>query len=74
MGLRQRRNRKKTNLRLKLGGIASPILKQQGARPSQRIPVMFAELVEPRMESCERVTNMVKRYHQDCNLQPRHVV
>ena len=74
MGLRQRRNRKKTNLRLKLGGIASPILKQQGTHPSQRIPVMVAELIEPRMESCERVTNMVKRYHRDRNLQPRRVL
>jgi len=75
MDLQQRRrNRKKNNLRLKLGGIAPPILKQQGTRPSQRILEMFAELVESRMESCERVTNMVKRYHRDRDLQMQRVV
>ena len=75
MDLQQRRrNRKKNNLRLKLGGIAPPILKQQGSRPSQRILEMFAELVESRMESCERVTNMVKRYHRDRDLQMQRVV
>ena len=75
MDLQQRRrNRKKNNLRLKLGGIAPPILKQQGTRPSQRILEMFAELVESRMESCERVTNMVKRYHRDRDLQVQRVV
>ena len=75
MDLQQRRrNRKKNNLRLKLGGIAPPILKQHGTRPSQRILEMFAELVESRMESCERVTNMVKRYHRDRDLQMQRVV
>ena len=75
MDLQQRRkNRRKTNFRLKLGGIAPPILKQQGSRPSQRILEMFAELVESRMESCERVTNMVKRYHRDRDLQMQRVV
>lgn len=75
MDLQQRRrNRKKSNLRLKLGGITPPILKQQGSRPSQRILEMFAELVESRMESCERVTNMVKRYHRDRDLQMQRVV
>jgi len=75
MDLQQRRRtRKKTNLRLRLGGIAPPILKQQGSRPSQRILEMFAELVESRMESCERVTNMVKRYHRDRDLQMQRVV
>ena len=74
MDLQQRRrNRKKNNLRLKLGGITPPILRQQG-RPSQRILEMFAELVESRMESCERVTNMVKRYHRDHDLQVQRVV
>ena len=74
MDLQQRRkNRKKNNLRLKLGGITPPILRQQG-RPSQRILEMFAELVESRMESCERVTNMVKRYHRDRDLQMQRVV
>lgn len=75
MDLQQRRrNRKKNNLRLKLGGITPPILRQQGSRPSQRILEMFAELVESRMESCERVTNMVKRYHRDRDLQMQRVV
>ena len=75
MDLQQRRRtRKKTNLRLKLGGITPPILKQQNSRPSQRILEMFAELVESRMESCERVTNMVKRYHRDRDLQMQRVV
>jgi hypothetical protein len=75
MDLQQRRRtRKKNNLRLKLGGIAPPILKQQGTRHSQRILEMFAELVESRMESCERVTNMVKRYHRDRDLQMQRVV
>ena len=64
----------KTNLRLKLGGITPPILKQQSSRPSQRILEMFAELVESRMESCERVTNMVKRYHRGRDLQMQRVV
>ena len=70
----RRRNRKKNNLRLKLGGITPPIIRQQGSRPSQRILEMFAELVESRMESCERVTNMVKRYHRDRDLQMQRVV
>lgn len=75
MDLQQRRRtRKKNNLRLKLGGITPPIIKQHGSRPSQRILEMFAELVESRMESCERVTNMVKRYHRDRDLQLQRVV
>jgi hypothetical protein len=75
MDLQQRRRtRRKNNLRLKLGGITPPIIKQQGSRPSQRILEMFAELVESRMESCERVTNMVKRYHRDRDLQMQRVV
>lgn len=74
MDLQQRRrNKKRNNLRLKLGGIAPPILKQ-ASRPSQRILEMFAELVESRMESCERVTIMVKRYHRDRDLQTQRVV
>ena len=68
MGLQQRRRNRKNIPRLKLGGIAPPILMQQGSRPSQRILEMFAELVESRMESCERVSNMVKRYHQGRDL------
>ena len=75
MDLQQRRrNRKNNNLRLKLSNIASPILKQQGTRHSQRILGMFAELLESRAESCERVTKMVQRYHRDRNLQMRQVV
>ena len=74
MDLQQRRNRKKNNFRLKLGGIAPPILKQPGMRPSQRILEMFAELIELRMESCERVANMVKDYHRDRDLQMQSVV
>ena len=75
MDLQQRRmNRKKKNLWLKLSDIAPPILKQQGTRPSQRILEMFAELVESRAESCERVTKMVQRYRQDCDLQMWRVV
>jgi len=54
--------------------ITPHILKQQGSRPSQRILEMFAKLVESRMESCEQVTNMVKRYHRDRNLQMQRVV
>ena len=74
MDLQQRRNSKRKNPRLKLSGIAPPILKQRGTYPSQRILEMFAELVESRMESCERITNMVKRYHRDRNLQMHRVV
>ena len=75
MDLQQRRrSRKKNNLQLKLSDIAPPILKQQGTRPSQRILEMFAELVESRVESCERVTGMVQRYRRDCDLQMRRVI
>ena len=75
MDLQQRRrNKKKNNLHLKLANITPPILKQQGTRPSQRILEMFAELVEFRMESCERVTNMVKRYRRDRDIQMQRVV
>lgn len=52
-------NRRKNNLRLKLGGIEPPIRKQP-TRPSQQILEMFAALIESRMESCDRVTAMVK--------------
>jgi len=56
---RSRWNRRKNILKLKLGGIEAPI-RMQTIRPSQHILEMFAELVESRMESCERVTKLVK--------------
>jgi len=56
-------NRRKNNLRLKLGGIEPPIRKQP-TRPSQQILEMFAALIEARMESCDRVTAMVKNVNR----------
>jgi hypothetical protein len=68
--LQQRRNRRKNIPRLKLCGITPSIPKQHGSRPSQRILEMFAELVQSRMESCERVTNMVEiaSYNSQVNI------
>jgi hypothetical protein len=68
---RSRWNRRKNTLKLRLGGIETPI-RMQTMRPSQHILDMFAALVESRMESCERVTKLVKLanradYHRGFN-------
>ncbi|KZT71623.1 hypothetical protein DAEQUDRAFT_736761 [Daedalea quercina L-15889] len=63
-------NRRKNMMRLKLEGISSNSLRRRRphrapvSEPGARLLEMFSELVDARMESCQRVSRLVRETHR----------
>ncbi|KAH9938605.1 uncharacterized protein B0H18DRAFT_20420 [Fomitopsis serialis] len=63
-------NRRKNMMKLKLDGISSTSLRRRRphrapvSEPGARLLEMFSELVDSRMESCQRVSRLVRETHR----------
>ncbi|TFY56572.1 hypothetical protein EVJ58_g7555 [Rhodofomes roseus] len=63
-------NRRKNMMKLKLEGISSTALRRRRphrapvSEPGARLLEMFSELVDARMESCQRVSRLVRETHR----------
>ena len=63
-------NRRKNMMKLKLDGISSNSLRRRRphrapvSEPGARLLEMFSELVDARMESCQRVSRLVRETHR----------